>query len=48
MPELFFTRLEYRHDTSNQPYFERGAFAGSYRRQPAILIGMVALLRVKR
>jgi len=44
MSDIFFTRLEYRHDLSNQPFFERGALASSYGRQPTFLIGMVALL----
>lgn len=48
MSELFFTRLECRHDFSNRPFFERGALPGSYNRQPTFLIGMVALLGVKR
>jgi hypothetical protein len=46
--DFFFTRAEYRGDFSNQPYFERRAFPGSYNRQPTLLIGMVALIGVKR
>ncbi|MFN7541715.1 MAG: porin [Acidobacteriota bacterium] len=48
LSDLFFSRLEYCSDFSNQPFFERGTLPNSYTRQPSFLIGLVALLGVKR
>lgn len=36
------TRLEYRRDWSNQPFFERGANAGVWKNQDTVLLGIVA------
>jgi hypothetical protein len=35
------TRLEYRHDWSNQPFFDRGNEPGSFKRQDTVLVGLV-------
>jgi hypothetical protein len=40
--------LEYRHDWSNQPFFNRGNEPGSWKNQPTLLFGMVALIRPKQ
>ncbi len=47
MKEGFFTRLEYRHDFSDQRFFERGP-TGSSKHQDTILIGFVAFFGPKR
>ena len=47
MKEGFFTRLEYRHDWSDQKFFERGS-TGSSKHQDTILIGFVAFFGPKR
>jgi hypothetical protein len=38
----FFTRLEYRRDWSDQPFFDRGNERGNWKTQDTITIGMVA------
>lgn len=40
--------LEYRHDWSDQPFFNRGNEPGSRRRQPTLLVGLVAIIGPKR
>jgi len=40
--------LEYRHDWSNQPYFNRGNELGNWRTQPTMLVGLVAMIGPKR
>ena len=40
--------LEYRHDWSDQPFFNRGNELGNWRRQPTVLVGMVAIIGPKR
>jgi hypothetical protein len=47
MKEGVFTRLEYRHDWSNESFFERGG-TGSSKHQDTILIGFVAFFGPKR
>lgn len=42
------TRLEYRHDWSNSPVFDRGAARGWYFTQPTVAIGVVAFFGPKR
>ena len=46
--EGLLTRLEYRRDWSNAPYFDRGSTPGTYKNQDTILIGMVAYFGPKR
>jgi hypothetical protein len=40
--------LEFRNDWSGQPYFNRGGEAAAWKKQPTVLIGLVAFLRPKR
>ena len=40
--------LEYRHDWSDTPFFNRGNELANWRRQPTVSIGMVALIGPKR
>jgi hypothetical protein len=47
MKEGFLTRLEYRHDWSDQKFFERGP-VGSTDHQDTVLIGFVAFFGPKR
>jgi hypothetical protein len=47
MKEGFFTRIEYRHDWSNEEFFERGS-TGSSKHQDTVLIGFVAFFGPKR
>ncbi len=42
------SRLEYRRDWSNQPYFDRGAFPASFGHQNTLLIGMMAYFGSER
>jgi hypothetical protein len=42
LPEGVFTRLEYRRDWSDQPFFDRGGTPGVYKNQNTILLGVVA------
>lgn len=42
MREGVFTRLEYRRDWSNRPYFDRGADLARSRNQDTVLLGLVA------
>ena len=37
--------LEFRNDWSNQPFFNRGNQLGSWKTQPTLLVGMVALIK---
>jgi len=41
MKKGFLTRLEYRRDWSNQPFFDRGNEPGGAKAQSTILVGMV-------
>lgn len=40
--------LEFRDDWSNQPFFNRGNQPGTWKTQPTVLIGMVAIVGPKR
>lgn len=42
------TRLEYRRDWSNQPFFDHGNEAGSHRNQDTLLAGFVVYFGPKR
>jgi len=42
MKEGFLTRVEYRRDWSDQPFFDRGNELGSHRNQDTFLVGLVA------
>jgi hypothetical protein len=42
MAQGVFTRLEYRRDWSDQPFFDRGATPASYKNMDTILAGFVA------
>lgn len=48
MKEGFLTRVEYRRDWSNQPFFDRGDFTGIHRNQDTFLVGFVAFFGPKR
>lgn len=48
MAEGFLSRLEYRRDTSNKPFFDRGNENGSSKNQDTLLIGFVAFFGPKR
>lgn len=48
MADGFLARIEYRHDWSNVPFFDRGAQAGVWRTQPTLLAGFVAFFGPKR
>jgi hypothetical protein len=48
MKEGFLTRLEYRRDWSNQPFFDRGNENASHKNQNTFLIGLVAYFGPKR
>lgn len=39
--DALVTRLEYRRDWSDAPYFERGT-GGTYKSQSTLLVGLVA------
>ncbi|HEV3197670.1 MAG TPA: porin [Bryobacteraceae bacterium] len=40
--------LEFRHDWSNQPFFNRGNETAMWKKQPTLLLGMVAIIGPKR
>jgi hypothetical protein len=40
--------LEFRHDWSNQPAFNRGNETAMWKKQPTVLLGMVAIIGPKR
>jgi len=42
LPQGVFTRLEYRRDWSDRPFFDRGGTPGVYQNQDTILLGLVA------
>ena len=42
MLDGFLSRLEYRRDWSNQPFFDRGNTLASARNQDTMLVGLVA------
>ncbi|MEX2260656.1 MAG: porin [Bryobacteraceae bacterium] len=42
MKEGFLTRLEYRRDWSDVPFFDRGALGGLHKNQDTLLVGFVA------
>lgn len=46
--EGLLSRVEYRRDWSDQPFFDRGANAGAYKHQDTFLIGFVAYFGPKR
>jgi len=48
MRQGFLTRLEYRRDWSDRPFFERGAVPGVFKNQDTILLGFVACFGPKR
>lgn len=48
MAQGFLTRLEYRRDWSDQPFFDRGAGTANYKNQDTVLIGFVAFFGPKR
>lgn len=48
MKEGFLSRLEYRRDWSNTPFFDRGAGLAVSRSQPTLLAGIVAYFGPKR
>ncbi len=40
--------LEFRHDWSDQPFFNRGNEIANWKKQPTVLVGMVAIIGPKR
>jgi Putative beta-barrel porin-2, OmpL-like. bbp2 len=48
MKEGFLTRLEYRRDWSDQPFFDRGNEPGSYKNQDTLLAGFVVFFGPRR
>ena len=48
MKEGLFTRLEYRRDWSNQPFFNRGDLLANHKNQDTVLVGFVAYFGPKR
>lgn len=42
------SRLEYRQDWSDQPFFDRGNDPGSHKNQPTLLLGLIAYWGPKR
>jgi hypothetical protein len=48
MKEGFFSRVEYRRDWSDVPFFDRGLQAGSHKNQDTVLVGFVAYFGPKR
>jgi hypothetical protein len=48
MKEGFLTRLEYRRDWSDQPFFDRGNTPGSHKNQDTLLAGFVVYFGPKR
>jgi len=48
MKEGFLTRLEYRRDWSDQPFFDRGNEPGSHKNQDTLLVGFVVFFGPKR
>lgn len=48
MKEGFLTRVEYRRDWSNQPYFDRGNELASSKTQSTFLVGFIAYFGPKR
>lgn len=48
MKEGVLSRLEYRRDWSNQPFFDRGAASAARRNQDTLLLGLVAFFGPKR
>jgi len=48
MAEGLLTRAEYRHDWSNQPFFERGNFPGSFKSQDTFTVAFVAFFGPNR
>jgi hypothetical protein len=48
MADGLLSRLEYRRDWSNTPFFDRGASPGVFRNQDTVLLGLVAYFGAKR
>ena len=48
MLEGVLGRLEYRHDWSNQPFFDRGGTPASYKSQDTVALGIVGYFGPKR
>jgi hypothetical protein len=48
MVEGFLARLEYRHDQSNTPFFDRGHTLAASKDQNTVLLGLVAFFGPKR
>jgi hypothetical protein len=48
MKEGFLTRLEYRRDWSDQPFFDRGDTPGAHKNQDTLLAGFVVYFGPKR
>ena len=48
MKEGLLTRLEYRHDWSNAPFFDHGNELGTSKSQDTITVGLVAFFGPKR
>lgn len=46
--EGVLTRLEYRRDWSNAPFFDRGATPGAYKNQDTLLAGLVLYFSAKK
>ena len=46
--EGVLTRLEYRRDWSNAPFFDRGSAPGAYKNQDTLLAGLVLYFSAKR
>lgn len=46
--EGVLTRLEYRRDWSNAPFFDRGSTPGTYKNQDTLLAGLVLYFSAKR
>jgi hypothetical protein len=48
MKEGFVSRLEYRHDWSNKPYFDKGNALGNAKSQDTFLLGFIVYFGPKR
>jgi len=42
------SRLEYRHDWSNQPFFDRGLDPASHKSQDTLALGIIGYFGPKR
>ena len=48
LPQGLLTRLEYRHDWSNVPFFDVGSTPATSKHQDTVTLGLVAFFGPKR